>query len=97
MLTRFLYIFENDLGAFIDDFLDQKLDPEGQQIAALLIDAWPGLPALIVELKAIQRHCENNPTPEHTLDLIRQWDFDASREENVARHHLRMSAPKTRQ
>ena len=97
MLIRFLYTFEDDLGAFIDDYLDHKLDPEGQQIAALLIDAWPGLPALIAELRAIQQDYRNSPHYHRMVDLIRNWDFDASREENVARHHLRMTTPKTKQ
>lgn len=54
-LVRFLYTFEEDLAAFIDDYLDQKLDAESQQIAALLIDSWPGLSTLVEELKAIHR------------------------------------------
>jgi hypothetical protein len=97
MLPRFLYAFEHDLAAFIDDHIDQKLDAEGEQLATLLIDSWPGLPTLINELKAIERDYVNSPHYHRMLDLIREWDFEASREENVARHHLRMSAPKTQQ
>ena len=96
-LVRFLYAFEDDLAAFIDDYLEQKLDAEGQQIAVLLLDAWPGLPAFVKELKAIDRDYIDSPHHQRMIDLIENWDFDASREDNVARHHLRMTPPKTRQ
>jgi len=97
MLPRFLYAFEHDLAVFIDDYIDQKLDAKGERVAALLIDSWPGLSALVDELKAIERNYVNNPHYHRMVDLIQQWDFEASREENVARYHLRMTAPKTQQ
>ena len=97
MLPRFLYAFEHDLAAFIDDHIEQKLDAEGEQIALLLIDAWPGLSILIEELRAVDRDYQNSPHYHRMIDLIRSWDFDASHEDNIARHHLRMSIPKTKQ
>ena len=97
MFVRFLYAFEDDLAAFIDDYLDQELDAEGEQIAILLLDTWPGLPALIAELKAIDRDYIDSPQHRHMIDLIENWDVDASHEDNVAGHHLRMTTPKTRQ
>ena len=97
LLVRFLYTFENELGAFIDDYLDHKLDDEGRQVAALLIDAWPGLLDLIEELKVIQQDYRNSPHYHRMVDLIENWDFDASSEDNIARHHLRMNTPTTKQ
>ena len=78
LLVRFLYTFESELAAFIDDYLEQKLDAEGQQVAALLIDAWPGLRDLIEELKAIQQDYRDSPHYHRMVDLIENWDFEAS-------------------
>lgn len=97
LLVRFLYTFESELAAFIDDYLDQKLDDEGRQVAALLIDAWPGLRDLLKELKVIQQEYRDSPHYHRMVDLIENWDFDVSGDDNIARHHLRIKTPKTRQ
>lgn len=95
-LIRFLYTFDEHFAGFIDDHVSRKNDTAGQALAEQLAATWPGAADFLTELKALSCSKKTGIAVERTLDLIRYWDAGLSSEDNIARHHLRMTTPKTR-
>jgi len=95
-LIRFLYTFDEHFAAFIDDHVSRKNDEVGHALAEQLTASWPGAADFLAELKAFSCSKKTGISVERALDLIRYWDDALSSEDNIARHHLRMTTPQTR-
>lgn len=96
-LIQFLYLRDLDFAGFVQAWIDRELTTEGKNVAAQLAAAWPGMAGFIEEAKSVEEDYRKTPHYQRMVDLIRNWDDQASHEDNIARHHLRMSAPKARQ
>lgn len=96
-LIQFIYLRDVDFAMFVQTWIERQLTPEGRRAADELAASWPGMTDFIEEARAVQEDYRNSPHHQRMLDLIQNWDFEVSGEDNIARHHLRMSMPRTRQ
>ena len=96
-LIQFLYLRDLDFAGFVQTWIDRELSPEGEKVAAQLAALWPGMTDFIEKARAVQEDYRSSQHYQQMIDLIRNWDANLSSEENIRRHHLRMTAPKTMQ
>ena len=91
IITRFFVALDPELFHLLFDYAEGALGPDEALLVEELMACLPGIRETVEFFRASSRR-DNG----HLVDLIQNWDFDKSLEDNRALRHIRQSVPKTR-
>ena len=92
IITRFFVALDPELFHLLFDYAEGVLGPDEGPLVEELMACLPGIRETVEFFRRTSSAGDN----EEMLDLIENWDFDKSLEDNRALRHIRQSVPKTR-